>query len=66
MFDEREKFYNKPSLMPCRHCEGLVAARARTCPHCGGKNPTKHGQMISSLAALGLIVLCLVVVFVLI
>lgn len=51
-------------LVICRHCNKQVAPSARICPHCGGKDPTKKGQVISLLAALGLIVLCLVIVFI--
>ena len=67
MFDKRNEFYGKkPRLIRCHHCDKYVARSARVCPHCGGKNPTKQGQIISSLAALGLIVLCVVIVFILI
>gem|GEM_PF-3984989 len=48
-------------LVLCRHCGGAVAPSARICPRCGGKDPTKKGQTISLLAALGLIVLCVAI-----
>jgi len=62
MFEARDKYYGKKSeLVSCRLCGGIVAKTARTCPHCGGKDPTKKGQIVSMLAVLGLIVLCLVI-----
>lgn len=53
-------------LVQCRHCFGTVAKSARTCPHCGGKDPTKKGQVVSLLAGLAMTVLCVVIMFILI
>ena len=28
----------KSGLITCKHCGQVIAASAKTCPHCGGKN----------------------------
>lgn len=28
----------KSSLITCKHCGQVIAASAKACPHCGGKN----------------------------
>ena len=57
-------------MQDCRECGGAVAARAKTCPHCGVKKPTatKLETGLDSFAAgafkLGLMLCLLVVVIV--
>lgn len=32
------------ALKPCRECKKEVSTEAKTCPHCGKKNPTRGGR----------------------
>jgi hypothetical protein len=47
------------ALKPCKECGREISTEARTCPHCGKKNPT--GQK-TSLVAMGCLVLLVLLV----
>jgi hypothetical protein len=48
------------ALKPCKECKQEVSTKAKSCPHCGAKNPTVSGKETAQ-GCLGIIVLSIII-----